>query len=163
MILRLSNKVAKRMKISERPELPMSVEPFADWSVHQFVSERKPMLILMHTPTLVAFVHPARGVTTLAALASTIEAAAMRFVEEMFPTQKMARELFGGPELIAAKAYNRATIGSMNDLIYMACVGFANGDTVDHVNRHLARVPLSLIGMNYPQNLFQKLLAHANR
>ncbi len=52
MVLRLSQKVAKKIKTEPTQVLPLGKNPFADWSVHAFTADRSHYLILTNTASL---------------------------------------------------------------------------------------------------------------
>ena len=61
MIFRLSQKLAKKLKVSSLKPASADPNPFADWSAHLFTADRTQYLILTNTPSLYSMVIYGRG------------------------------------------------------------------------------------------------------
>ncbi|MDW7762080.1 MAG: hypothetical protein SCM96_15745 [Acidobacteriota bacterium] len=64
MILRLSAKLAKKIGAVSTESLPMSENPFLDWSGHVFRANRVEYIIVTNTTSLFSLLCIGRGVTT---------------------------------------------------------------------------------------------------
>jgi hypothetical protein len=62
MIFRLSQKLAKKLKIPVPRSAPADLNPFADWSGHLFAADRTQYLILTNMPSLYSTVIYGRGI-----------------------------------------------------------------------------------------------------
>src|SRR3954468_18689464 len=63
LIFRLSHKLNAKIKAGPLPALPLSENPFADWSAHLFVAARTQYILLSNTKTLYSTVLYGKGVT----------------------------------------------------------------------------------------------------
>ncbi len=52
MILRLSQKLAKKVKTTPTRVLPLDANPFADWSAHLFTADRTQYILFSNTASL---------------------------------------------------------------------------------------------------------------
>ena len=52
MILRLSQKLAKKLKAGKLTDMPLDDNLFADWSCHLFTADRTQYIILSNTASL---------------------------------------------------------------------------------------------------------------
>ena len=52
MTFRLSQKLAMKLKVDDRPELAFSENPYADWSAHVFSVGRIQYILLAYTKSL---------------------------------------------------------------------------------------------------------------
>jgi Domain of unknown function (DUF6933) len=121
MIIRLSQKLAKKIKESPTESLPADPNPFADWSAHFFTADRAQYIILMNTPSLYSVVMYGRGVANddqfldcaIENLRDFMIHDGLESIYTQFivPVSKTVR---------FSKALNRSAIGSMNELIAFA-------------------------------------------
>jgi Domain of unknown function (DUF6933) len=63
MILRLSQKLAKKVKASPTRVLPLDANPFADWSAHLFTADRTQYILFSNTASLYSTVLYGAGIT----------------------------------------------------------------------------------------------------
>lgn len=118
MIIRLSQKLAKKIKEAPTESLPADPNPFADWSAHLFIANRVQYIILMNTPSLYSVVMHGRGITNGDQFLNTafedlrdfmvhdgLEAIYTKYIVPVAKTVSFS------------KALNRSAIGSMNELI----------------------------------------------
>ena len=57
MILRLSQKLATKIKAGTLPEKPLDENPYADWSCHLFTADRTQYIIMSNTKSLYSCVN----------------------------------------------------------------------------------------------------------
>ena len=121
MILRLSQKLCTKIKAGKLNTLPLHENPFADWSAHLFVADRKQYVILSNTKSLYSVVMPGRGIMNdrqfiehvLSSIREFMKADGQESVYDRFIAPSSATVSF-------AKALDRSVTGSMNDLIRFA-------------------------------------------
>jgi len=128
MIIRLTEKLAKKIKEDQLSSLPMNANPFADWTARLFTFERAQYILITNTPTLCSMVIYGRGVTD-----------ANAFIHSMTDSLRdtMEQDGFGEAyyEQVApqtarigfAKSLNKSVIGSMNRLAFYAQVHLSDG------------------------------------
>ena len=116
--LRLSQKLATKIKAGKLGEMPLDANPLVDWSAHVFVANRTPYFILSNTKSLYSCVMLAKGVTTVDQFIEQALGCIREFMES--GGQKSAYRKFVAPACATvsfAKALNRMVTGSMNELI----------------------------------------------
>jgi hypothetical protein len=121
MIFRLSQKLAKKLKVSTLKPAPADPNPFADWSGHLFTADRTQYLILTNTPSLYSTVIYGRGIANdsqfldreLSSIREFMEADGQEFIFRRFIAPAAAT-------VRLASALNRSVTGSMNDFVYHA-------------------------------------------
>jgi len=63
MIVRVSQKLAKKIKVSPAASLPAAKNPLADWSAHLFIAARTQYVIVTNTISLYSIVLYGRGIS----------------------------------------------------------------------------------------------------
>jgi hypothetical protein len=121
MILRLSAKLAAKLKVSPRDVLPADADPLADWSGHLFVAGRAQYLMLTNTATLYTSIMYGRGITHdgqflqygLSALRDVMERDGLAAMYDrcVAPAAQTVR---------FSKALSRSVTGSINELVLFA-------------------------------------------
>lgn len=159
MIFRLSQKLAKKLKIPLPRPAPADPNPFADWSGHLFTADRAQYLILTNTPSLYSTVHYGQGVTNDSqfldrALSSISECMAhdgQEFAFRKFIAPAARTVPFGS-------ALNRSVTGSMNELVTAARCWLAEDEQSPFgVGLMLNDMPMSYLGYNVPREAFKSL------
>ena len=118
MILRLSQKLATKIKVAPKICAPPDPNPFADWSAHLFIADRAQYILLTNTPSLYSVVTFGRSITddsefldaAMSALREYMVADGMEFIFRKFVAPASGEVRF-------SKALSRSVTGSMNDLI----------------------------------------------
>ena len=121
MILRLSQKLAKKLKEGNLPTIPLDEDPYADWSAHLFTVARTQYIIVTNTRALYSVVMYGRGITdysdfinqTLSTLREFMEDDGQSFVYQRFIAP-------AGGSVQFAKALDRSVTGSINELVKFA-------------------------------------------
>ena len=121
MILRLSQKLNTRIKAGKLTEMPLDENPYADWSGHLFVADRKQYIILTNTASFYSCIMYCRGITNN----STLIDRALETIREFTADdgQQLIYRKFIAPSagtINFAKALNRSVTGSMADHIHAA-------------------------------------------
>ena len=63
MIIRLSEKLNKKIKAGTLDSVPLNENPYADWSAHLFTADRTQYIILSNTKSLYSCVMFGKGIT----------------------------------------------------------------------------------------------------
>ncbi|MBS0260917.1 MAG: hypothetical protein JSS02_03090, partial [Planctomycetes bacterium] len=121
MIFRLSEKLAKRLKVRLRNVAPQDPNPFADWSANLFMAGATPHIIMTNTASLYSLVVPARGMNDertfvrqiLGSLQEMLVADGLQTLHKQFIAPVTGTLEF-------SKSLNRSVSGSMNDLVVQA-------------------------------------------
>ncbi len=129
LIFRPSHRLNAKIKGEPLPALPLSENPFADWSAHLFVVTRTQYILLSNTKTLYSTVLHGKGITddnrlierALGGLRESLEHDGQASVYRRFIAPASGTVRF-------ARALDRAVTGSMNDLISHATAWLVEGE-----------------------------------
>ena len=165
VILRLSEKLNKKIKAGTLSAKPLDQNPYADWSCHLFTVDRTQYIILTNTTSLYSCVMYGAGITddsrfierALATIREFMEDDGQSFVYQRFIIPASSTVSFG-------KTLNRSVTGSMNELIGAAQMCLAEGDMSPHeVGFKLNDILLSALateespGYGKPKEAFERL------
>jgi len=165
MILRLSQKLNKKIGAGTLSTLPLDENPYADWSCHLFTADRTQYIIMSNTKSLYSCVMYGRGITNdsrfteraLSTIREFMEDDGQSFVYQRFIIPSTGTVSFG-------KALNRSVTGSMNELIDAAKMYLVEDDMAPHeVGFKLNGILLSTLknaaGRKYaePRDAFKRL------
>jgi phosphoribosyl-ATP pyrophosphohydrolase len=165
MIIRLSQKLAKKIKTTPTRVLPPDANPFADWSAHLFTADRAHYILLTNTASLYSTVMHGGGISTdnrlldhgLSQIRELMIDDGQEFLYLRFIAPSTATISF-------SKALNRSVTGSMNDLVYHAKVWLTEGDLSPHdVAFKLNQIPMSSLGYANPRKALKALQPKLDR
>lgn len=133
MIFRLSQKLATKLKVGNLPSVPLDENPYADWSGHLFTVARTQYIIVANTRALYSVVFYGKGITdysefisrALNALGEFMEADGQSFVYQRLIAPTSASVKF-------AKALDRSTVGSVNELVKFATYYLQDAEISPH-------------------------------
>ena len=159
MIIRLSQKLAKKLKVGPLRAMPSEENPYADWSANLFTADRTQYIILTNTQSLYSVVMYAKGITdesrfigrALDNIREFMESDGQAFVYQRFIAPASSSVKFG-------KALNRSVTGSMNDLIKFAKHGLIERELSPYdVGFNLNEIPMSALGYQQPREVLKTL------
>jgi len=130
MILRLSQKLAKKLKESTLPAVPLDENPYADWSAHLFTVARTQYIIVANTKSYYSVVFYGKGITDYSEFISRALSALREFMEEdgqSFVYQRLIAPTSGSIQF--AKSLDRSVTGSINELVKFATFYLESGET----------------------------------
>jgi hypothetical protein len=161
MIFRLSQKLAKKLKITALETLPPNSDPFADWSANLFTVDRAQYVILTNTASLYSVVMFGRGITNQVrfsdgardSIREHLIADGREFVYRQFIASTSDTIGF-------SSALNRSVTGSMNDLVHNAkwSIGHHAMSPLD-AGVQLNEMPMSALGYRNPRAVLTTLCA----
>jgi len=161
MIFRLSQKLAKKLKVPSPKPAPADPNPFADWSGHLFTADRTQYLILTNTLSLYSTVIYGSGITNDGRFLDRALGAIREFMLD--DGQEFIFSRFVAPSsrtVRFASALNRSVTGSMNDLIFQATVWMTEGDLSPFdTSFKLNGAPMSYLDYRNPRVAFKGLNA----
>lgn len=159
MIIRLTQKLAARLK--EAPASSLSRDPnlFADWTANLFTANRVQYIILVNSATLYSVIMYGRGVTdggifidrALSALRDFMTADDLPFFFHRFIVPQSKTVSF-------SKTGDRSLLGSMNE--HVACAKIHLGEYDDspvEAAKRLNDTPLKYLGYQTPREEIIKL------
>lgn len=159
MILRLSSKLAKKLKVTTQEVLPLDSNPLADWSAHLFVAGRTQVVIVTNSAALYSVLFQGRGIGNGKQFVEQVSASLQEYME--FDGQGIIYERFVAStsnRVQFSKALSRSVISSMNDLILHA----KDWLTLDGLSAHatakmLNEIPFSSLEYNTPREAFRAM------
>jgi len=121
MILRITQKLGKKIKTLPTTVVPPGDNPYADWSANLFRAGRTQYIIVSNTTALYSVIFLGKGITTA-------EAFFDRFVEELRSymaydgKESLFKEMIAPStgEVAFSKNINRSVTGSINEMIAFA-------------------------------------------
>ena len=133
MILRLSQKLAKKIKVGKLAELPLDENPFADWSCHLFTADRTQYIIVCNTASMYSCVMYARGIGNDNQFIQLVLDLIREFTDDDGEAETYQQHIAPASGSIQfAKALNRSVTGSINELVMTAGIYLTEHDMAPH-------------------------------
>jgi len=164
MIIRTSVNLNKKIHVAPASSLPLSSNPYSDWSARLFTAERAQYIVVTNTSSLYSVLMHGRSITdenafiqrTITAIREQLAEDDLSFLFERLVAPETARVAF-------SKALSPSVTGSLNDIVkhakfYLAERGLSPFDTA----RMLARYPMGALGYAFPHEAFAKMSVGAN-
>ena len=159
MIIRLSTKLATKLKVKTAGKLPLYQNSMADWSAHLFNVGRTQYVIITNTQSLYSVVVPGRGMIdsshfiegVLACIRETMDADGLAdvFDKQIAPAIEAVQ---------FSKALSRSVTGSMNDMIFHAKAWLSeDSHSPLETSNELNDIPFSSLYYNKPRKVLQFL------
>ena len=164
MIFRLTQKLAKKIKVTPAAVLLPHDDPLLDWTSNLFMVSRWQCLILTNSASLYSVVIPGKGVPNEKAFAEQgLRALRENLARDGFLTFFETRIAPAAHSVSFCKAGDRSVLASMNQLVYQAKIDLIEmGYPLPFVNRRLNRTPMSKLKYRYPVEGFA-ILANQSR
>jgi len=156
MILRLSQKLARKIGESPSQLLPLDTNPYADWSAHLFTAERVQYLLVTNTASLFSMLIYGRGITNGDRLIKNILSCLSEFMRDYRQGHIFEKYILPSSDAVSfSKALNRGVTGSMNDLIFNAKFHLIEeGLSPFEAAIQLNAMPMSYLEYNRPREAF---------
>jgi hypothetical protein len=168
MIIRLTQKLATKLKAGSLTALPLEANPLVDWSAHLFVAGRTQYILLSNTKSLYSLVLPGKGITDDSEFIERALGSIRAFMEEAGQGAAFERLIAPASASVRfAKALDRSVTGSMNDLVKHATFWLAEGElSPDEVGVRLNGIPMSALksvdsGYGFPKDVFAAMVSGA--
>lgn len=163
MIFRLSQKLNAKVKAGTLSETPLDDNPFADWSCHLFVADRKQFVLLTNTKSLYSMVMFGKGIANQTQFVDAVLSNIREFLEDHGLATIYDKNIAPDSGTIRfAKSLNRSVISSMNDLILHGGDWlFEDGLPPNEIGFKLNDVPFSSLKYSNPQEAFKALAVDA--
>jgi hypothetical protein len=162
MIFRITQKLARKIKVAPVAALPPHDNPLLDWTANLFMVSRWQFIILTNSASLYSVVFPGKGVPNGEALVEQ----GMKALDDCL-TRDGILGLYDfeiAPSIGSVdfcKAGDKSVLASMNQLVFQVkCDLLEMGHPLPLVNRRLNRIVMSKLKYRYA---FDELLAIADR
>jgi len=164
MIIRLSQKLAKKIKVGKLVEKPLDENQYADWSANVFNVGRTQYIILCNTKSMYSCVMYGNGITNENTFIQRSLSLIREFMEDDGKESVYEQHIIPATGSVTfAKSLNRSVSGSMNELV-MAADAVLSDDVAPHsVGTFLNDFLLSAIaadgdhGYGKPKEAFERL------
>lgn len=133
MIIRLSQKLAKKIKVTRLVEEPLDKNQYADWSANVFNVERTQYIILCNTKSMYSCVMYASGITSDSTFIKRALSLIREFMEDDEKLSVYEQNIIPASGSVTfAKSLNRSVIGSMNELVLAATYALQSEEVAPH-------------------------------
>lgn len=164
MILRLSQKLATKIKAGKLVEAPPDENPYADWSCHLFVADRTQYILVTNTASLYSCLLYGRGISDDHYLIVRVLDALREFMEDdgqQFVYQRLVAP--SSATITFEKSLNRSVIGSINDFVQATKCLLRDDLAPSEIGHFLNDMPMSALrvdGRKYgkPKEVFKGLV-----
>jgi len=162
MIVRLSQKLGKKLKVTPDKKLAADENPFADWSAHLFTADRAQYVIVTNTPSLYSVVLFGRGISDDSRFLERVLSAIREQMTDDGMELAYTRLVASTTATIQySKALNRSVTGSMNDLVVHAKWWLTEREFAPFdVSEKLNEIPMSALKYRNPQEALKELSHH---
>jgi len=159
MIFRVTQRLAKKIKVIPVAPMPPHDNPLLDWTANLFMVSRWQRILLTNSQSLYSVAFPGKGIPngmvffeqSMKALRDTM---ALDGIVGLFETIGAAAM----HSISFCKANDRRVLGSMNELVFQArCDLIEFGYSLRMVNQRLNRIPMSRLSYNYAVEEFAAL------
>jgi hypothetical protein len=159
MILRLSSKLAAKIKEPSLTVAPPCTNPFLDWHCSLFIHNRAQYIIITNSSSLFSvFMHGAGNTNIdrfcdnmVYSLRSVLEQSGFSLIYDRIIIPSLNQMLF-------AKPNDQRIIGSMNELIFQARVFLDMEDLSPYeLSHHVNKVIMGMIHYRTPQRAFAEM------
>jgi hypothetical protein len=162
MIFRITQKLAKKIKIAPVAALPPHDNPLLDWTANLFMVSRWQCIVLTNSESLYSVVFPGKGIPNGQAFAEQ----GMKTLDDCLTRDGILGlhdfEITPATDSVDfCKAGDKSVLASMNELVFQVkCDLLEMGHPLPVVNRRLNRTPMSKLKLRYA---IDELLALADR
>ena len=156
MILRISDKLGR--KIKEQPSKVLSLEsnPYADWTARLFTESRAQYIMISNTTSLYSMVMFGKGISDEFTFTNSVTSHMSEYIREDGFKLIFERIIMPSMNVISfSKALSRSVTGSMNDLEFQAKTILCGGTVSPwDVSGELNDIPFSYIEYKRPRDMF---------
>lgn len=118
MVLRLTKKLAERLKIKSLPENDDMVSAFDEWYGHLFTADRTQYILFTNAYSLYSIIVPGKGINNIKTFFEMAGYCLSEVLKEEECENMIGRFITNKIEIIdVCKTKNRGVLGSMNDMI----------------------------------------------
>jgi hypothetical protein len=129
MIIRLTGKLAKKIKENELMSVPMARNPFADWTARLFTVDRAQYILITNTATLYSVVMFGKSITNDNAFIHAMLDALRNLMEEDGLGEIYQQQVAPQTDRISfAKSASRSATSSMNQMSFEAEAYLSSGE-----------------------------------
>ncbi|MEJ2033589.1 MAG: hypothetical protein P8Y63_11240 [Deltaproteobacteria bacterium] len=153
MILRVTQKLAKKIKVAPKVTLPRDSNPFADWAAHLFTADRTQYILLTNSASLYSVIFYGRGISESDIFIDRVLSALRDFMVDAGHGPVFERCIVpAASEILLCKTGDRSLLGSMNDHIHCAKAHLLCESPFE-AGHKLNSTPMGAIGYRFPNDM----------
>lgn len=159
MIIRFTEKLAKKIKTGKLPNVELHSNPYLDWHAHLFTQNQSQYIIIVNSYSLLPVIIRGRGISDFDGFMNSFLDTLHEVLKEIDCEMVFQRVIAPSPGIVQpAKSHGRQVLGSMNDMIrlskaYKNYEEFSLRDT----GLFLMKTPFSMLDMESPIDIFQSM------
>ncbi len=159
MMIRLTQKLGKKIGVSPKEALPLERNPYADWTGHLFTAKRVQYILLVNTSSLFAVVLFGRGISNDGQLLKMALTGIREAVVDAVGESVYQRLIAPATEQIRfSKTNDRRVLGSINELVFQAKCHLEDDElSPSQVAERLNNTLMSLIKYQTPGEAFRSM------
>ena len=159
MIIRMTNKLAQKLKIGPLTMVHADPGPYLEWYAHLFTADRMQYILVTEAKSLFSIMMYGRGISNTD-----------RFLDQWIGIMRENlinsgnRSIYNDiflpnlDKIILAKTLSKSILGSMNDMIRISSIVVdAEGSSPDDLSRLINRTIFKGINYQKPKDAFKKL------
>jgi hypothetical protein len=160
MIIRLTTKLAAKVKVKTLASLPPDANLLADWTANLFTVGRAQHVIATNTASLYSFLFPGRGLASERQFVTGFLESLQLFLaaDELHLDYQQWIEPTAH-QIQFSKALDRSVMGSMNELVFHARHWLEGGElSLNEIASRLNDTPFSSLEYGNPRESIQELM-----
>jgi hypothetical protein len=159
MIIRMTEKLARKLGEARERGRALEANPYLDWTARLFTAERAQYILFTNTCSLFSVVIHGAGVCDLNALMNRSLAQLSDVMRSSGLELIYGRTIAPGTaSLVVATAHSKAVTGSMNDLVNHAQGYLQDGEMSPWMLcARLNEIPMSMLSMSSPAEIFRTM------
>ena len=156
MILRISDKLGRKIKEKPSKVLPLDSNPYADWTARLFTESRAQYIMISNTTSLYSMVMFGKGITDDFTFKNRVTSHMSEYIREDGFRLIFERLIMLNMNVISlSKALSRSVTGSMNDLEFQAKTILCGGTVSPwDLSNKLNEIPFSYLKYKRPKDMF---------
>ncbi len=159
MVLRLTRKLADKIKIKSLPEYNDKVSAFDEWYGHLFIAERAQYILFTNAYSLYSVLFTGKGLNDIKTFFGTAGYCLSKRLENDGFENMVGRFITNKIEIIdVCKTNNRGILGSMNDMVAHSKFYLTHYQMpLIEISRRLNEMPYSYLKYNSPSNMIKEM------
>ena len=162
MVLRLTRKLADKLKIKSMLEYDDKVSVFNEWYAHLFTADRTQYILFTNAYSLYAVLFPGKGINDIKTFFERASYGISEVLREDGFENMIGRFITDKIEIIdVCKTNNRGILGSMNDMIAHSKFYFSDYKMApSEISRRLNEMPYSYLKYKNPSDVIKEMSDH---
>ena len=159
MVLRLTRKLADKLKIKSLPEYDDKISAFDEWYAHMFIADRTQYMLFTNAYSLYSVLFPGKGINDIKSFFESAFHNLSEVLKKDGYEHMVGRFITDKIEIIdISKTNNRGILGSMNDMIAHSKFYFSDYQmTPLEISRKLNVMPYGYLKYKNPSDVIKEM------